>query len=295
MRRRRRSHSTRGGVVGIIGAGRMGGWFTWFLTRRGSRVVLFDTDSERAQGLGERVGVRVAGSLEELARSVGVIMIAVPPWEVSGVLVDLAPHVREGSLVFDIATFKTHVVEGYKRLPGKVDAASAHPLFGPGAPLSNPGAFKVITMPVREGRGEERLRRFFSDLGFKVESMGWEEHDRVMALTIGVSFALGAAIDRVLLEKGLENLLEKSGSSFKALAIHALSLLNQDERLVEYVLSLPVVREAVEHFIRIIRETVSNPQETMRTLKRAREEFGIEWLDAAYVSLYRAIETFTLD
>ncbi len=289
-----RRKSGKGTGMGIIGAGRMGGWFTWFLTRRGMRVTVYDVERGRASELAEKTGARAAGELRELAGT-DMIMVATPPWEVPRVLEQLAPIVSRGTLVFDIATFKTGIIDAYQVLPPGVHAASAHPLFGPGAPLSTPSAFKVITMEVGGREGEERLRGFFQDLGFRVEKMSWKEHDRVMGLTIGLSFALGSLLDRILLEEGLEDLLEKSGSSFKALVIHSLSLLNQDEKLVEYVLGLPVVREQVRGFARRLESLAEDPQGILEDLRRAREAFGREWLDAAYVSLYRAIETFTLE
>ena len=295
MPRGKRRRSGKTPVLGIVGAGRMGSWFAWFLTRRGHRVIVYDADPDRARELAGKTGAAAASGLGELAGGSDYIMIATPPWSVADVVGELAGYVVPGKLVFDIATFKTHVVDAYASLPEGVKAASAHPLFGPGAPLSDPGAFKVITIPIEGREGEGELRGFFSRLGFRVESMSWEEHDRVMALTIGVSFAIGSLNNMLLLERGLESLLEKSGSSFKALAIHALSLLNQDERLIEYVLGLPLVREAVRDYAgRLVRLT-EDPRKVVEELRKAREEFGVEWLDAAYVSLYRAIETFTLE
>ena len=289
-----RRKGRKGTEIGIIGAGRMGGWFAWFFTRRGMRVTVYDVEPGKVAELAEKTGARAAGGLEELA-GMDKIMVATPPWEVPRVLEQLAPIVSRGTMVFDIATFKTGIIDAYQMLPQGVLAASAHPLFGPGAPLSTPGAFKVLTMEVEGREGEERLRCFFRELGFRVEKMTWEEHDRVMGLTIGLSFALGVQLDRILLEKGLEDLLEKSGSSFKALVIQSLSLLNQDEKLVEYVLSLPLVREQIREFAKRLESLAEDPAGVLEDFRRAREAFGREWLDAAYVSLYRAIETFTLE
>ena len=92
-------------ACGIVGAGAIGRGFVVSLVREGFPVAVFDLDPAAAAGAAE-AGAEPAGSLEELARSADVVLLAVPDTPQIEAALDggLAAGMRTGSVVVITST-----------------------------------------------------------------------------------------------------------------------------------------------------------------------------------------------
>ncbi|MBP1449186.1 MAG: prephenate dehydrogenase [Thermoproteus sp.] len=244
--------------VGIVGGGRMGTW----LGREVSllhEVKVFDVDPAKSD----------VPSLASLASWSDVIVVAVGFKEAAAVVRDLSSLDLCGKLVIDIATFKRYVVEAYDSLPECALAATAHPLFGPGAATIK--GRRVVVMGIPGRRGVKEAASFFAELGATVVEGSLDEHDEYVEYTIALSYAVGLALARVY-SKRWDKLEKYGGTSFRYLSVFAASLLS-DQTAPSYA---EEAREALEEFI-----------EELRKSHVPRPPSGYE---DAYQLFYRALE-----
>lgn len=93
--------------VGFIGLGRMGRGIAENLDRRGHALTVFDASRDATRGFAER-GVRVAGSVAELARDVDVVFTSLPgPVQVREVTLGdggVLENISEGAVLLDLST-----------------------------------------------------------------------------------------------------------------------------------------------------------------------------------------------
>ena len=115
-------------------------------------------------------------SNEEVVRSCDVVILATPLEETAGLVVSLGRLMKEGSLLVDICSVKSHLKEAFEEVRGiGIDIVSVHPLFGPG------GKGRVVVIPVAGDWGG--VVGFLEEEGFEVVMSDIEEHDREMAKT----------------------------------------------------------------------------------------------------------------
>jgi len=93
--------------IGFIGAGAMAealiAGFTGAGLVQGSAIRVFDISGSRVSYIAEKFGVGSAGSGVELVKDVDVIILAVKPFNIKGVLEEVGSAVRPGQLVISIA------------------------------------------------------------------------------------------------------------------------------------------------------------------------------------------------
>lgn len=181
------------GAFGIVGFGAFGRFMAGHLSGHGEVVVCDRAKIERAPE-----GVRV-GTIAEAA-ACGVVILAVPVQEMAGVLREVAPALRPGALVADVASVKLRPIELMREaLPTDVEILGTHPLFGPESGKDGIRGLPIAVCPVRISA--ERLstaREFLSGaLGLAVHEVEADRHDREMAYVQGLTHALSRAMARM--------------------------------------------------------------------------------------------------
>lgn len=102
-------------MVGVVGVGKMGRRFATHLTEAG-RVVVRDTDAQRAREVADATGARVAASARELAGEVDVVVCSLPNDAAAhaayihpdGILAGLRPE--HGTIVVETSTLSPRLV-----------------------------------------------------------------------------------------------------------------------------------------------------------------------------------------
>jgi prephenate dehydrogenase len=140
-------------ILIIGGTGDTGQWFTRFYKKHGWDVTVWGAN--KRMDIAEKLGVSFADDLDkELAQS-DVVMVSVPIDLTEQVIADIAPKMKQGSLLMDITSVKTmpvHAMQQYA--PGGVEILGTHPMFGP--TITDLQGQIVILVPV-EGRSEHWL------------------------------------------------------------------------------------------------------------------------------------------
>lgn len=181
--------------IAIIGTGLIGASFglACMDRRLGKQVVGFDISEDRPQEA-KQIGAltHAAPSLSEAVTEADLIILAAPVGEISSIFQQAVPYFSDGSIVTDVGSAKSRIVEEISALcPPEVSFIGGHPVAGSeqeglGAASKDlfDGAFWIMT-PVKDSdpRSYQRLVRLLGRLGARVISLDPARHDEAVALT----------------------------------------------------------------------------------------------------------------
>lgn len=179
---------------GIIGVGAFGTLMAKHLAPHFD-LVLHDAGKDVA-GYAAEIAAK-AGSLADAA-ACDVVVLAVPVQKMEAVLAAIAPHIKDGALVIDVASVKVKAVALMERLlPAHADIVATHPIFGPQSGKNGIEGLKIAVCPVR-GKRAACVMDFCRDvLKLAVFEVSAEEHDREMAYVQGITHLLAKIVVRL--------------------------------------------------------------------------------------------------
>lgn len=178
-------------AVIVGGEGRMGRWFTRFLSDQGYEIVSLDLIGSPAEN--ERA--------RDAITSADLVLCATPPAATADLYEAWIAEPPAG-IVVDIASIKTPLLNAIRRLQsagGRV--ASIHPLFGPSVVLLRD--CDVVICDTGDAEAAHVVAQLFTSTTARIVSMPLDEHDRQMAdvLTLAhataIAFALSLPADAV--------------------------------------------------------------------------------------------------
>ncbi len=165
--------------VAIIGTGAMGRWLVDFAKQNLGEVVLADAITAKAERVATEFGVNFR-SVPEAAAEAELVLVAVPISKTPDVIKSIAGQVQRGTLLADVSSVKSDVIEAMQTIEAKIELVSLHPLFGPGATSVKGKDF--VAIPVKPGKRYAALKNRLLELWARVTEMGAEDHDRLMAI-----------------------------------------------------------------------------------------------------------------
>lgn len=193
----------RGKTIGVLGAGQTGGSLIRRLGTHRPQVSVLASDRDRA--LARVVGrhARWCDSLLQLVRDSDVLVLAVPVHDVVRLLSRVARLAARRTMarrlvVCDVSTIKGPVVAAAARHQTAFDFVGLHPLAGverSGWRASSASMFaaKVVlyspAAPALDGVARAMIRL----MGGRPVPIAWDEHDRLVATTIGLPHVLAYA------------------------------------------------------------------------------------------------------
>ncbi|NBX65833.1 MAG: prephenate dehydrogenase [Proteobacteria bacterium] len=179
---------------GIIGVGAFGALMAKHMGPHAD-LVLCDAAKD-VTGIAKDTGGKV-GTLADAA-ACDVVVLAVPVQKMEGVLLEVAPLLKAGALVIDVASVKVKAVALMEKiLPAHVDIVATHPIFGPQSGKNGIEGLKIAVCPVR-GTRADCVANFCRDtLKLDVYVVTPEEHDREMAYVQGITHLLAKIVVRL--------------------------------------------------------------------------------------------------
>ncbi|HEX2034120.1 MAG TPA: prephenate dehydrogenase [Chloroflexota bacterium] len=166
----------------------------------------------------------VVATLPEAAQA-EVVILAPPVLAIRRLLPELAPHLRPGTVVTDVASTKVNV-EGWARrfLPREVAFVGGHPMAGKetaGIEYAEASLFRGRTWCVVPPEGVERgavgtVLGLAGDAGATTLLIGAAEHDRAVAATSHLPFTAAAALClAVVAKEGFGKVAPVAGSGLR--------------------------------------------------------------------------------
>ncbi|MEA3253803.1 MAG: prephenate dehydrogenase/arogenate dehydrogenase family protein, partial [Chloroflexota bacterium] len=211
----------------------------------------------------------------------------------------VSPHVHSGQLVMDITSIKAFPVEVMHRYIKAGAVLGAHPMFGPGA--SSLAGKNFILTPTSEEERElaGKVTEYLEDRGAGVRMMSPSEHDKMMAVILGLPhFIAMVSADTLLSFENLGLTREISGSTYNLLLMLAESVISENHELYASLqMRLPDMAEIERQFqerVKVWTELVQNKdkQELIRKAGILRDKLEVADPDfkKAYKNMYRVME-----
>jgi len=236
-------------VAIIGGSGRMGQWFARLLIKEGREVVITGRNHKKLVAVGKQLGVEVATNTEAV-KDADVILLSVPIDNLEEVVKQISPHIQPKQVIVDITSIKVFPVEVMHKYLKSGLILGMHPMFGPGANDIANQNFVLTPTSDDEQVLAEKVRGYLESKGARVTLMTPEEHDTMVAITLGLShfIAITSADALLSLDKsGKMGLM--GGSTYRLLRVLIESVLSEDPELYASLqMSLPGIAEIEKLF-----------------------------------------------
>jgi prephenate dehydrogenase len=143
------------------------------------------------------------------------VLLAVPVQVMEATIMAIAPHVRPGATVIDVASVKVLPSQWLRtHVPVTTHVVATHPLFGPqSAARHGIAGRQLVICPIRGDR-HLRVAAFGESLGLRVRFSSAEDHDREMAYVQALTHLIGRTLaqmdipDEALKTQSYQHLLD---------------------------------------------------------------------------------------
>ena len=236
-------------VAIIGGTGKMGRWFANLLTKDGKDVLITGRSEQKLREVKEQLRVETSTSLAAV-KSADVVIISVPIDTFEAVVRELQPHTRAEQIILDVTSIKAAPVDIMHRYLKSASVLGTHPVFGPGARDLVNKNFVLTPTNEKEQALAEKVSQYLEKLGAKVSLMPPQEHDKMMAVVLGLSHFIAIVSADTLLGLGkLKTMGDIGGSTYKLLRTLAESVVSEDaEFYASLQMNLPGLPEMQELF-----------------------------------------------
>jgi len=201
----------------VLGAGKMGVWFTKFCQESGEEVILASRDKEKLERLGTELAVETA-DFEEAVKKADNVVICVSIDSFEKVVKKIAPCVREGQTVVDICSVKEKPVNIMHQYLGKALVLGTHPVFGPGSRGVKNKTYILTPTNPKERKFAEKYKKWLEKVGARVFIMSPKSHDELMSMVLGMPHFVGlVACDALLEQRSFADAKKVAGTTYKML------------------------------------------------------------------------------
>ncbi len=213
-------------TIAVFGCGRMGEWFARELASV-HRVVVWDSDETRLARFAQDDRMSSPGDLSGLRPSLFLNCTTLSATE--AVFREALPSLPEECILADIASLKSELPSFYAGARRRF--VSIHPMFGPTfATLDNLRNEHAVVIGESDPGGKRFFLEFFASRGVSTREISFDEHDRLMAysLTLPFAVALGFA--------GATDRRAVPGTTFRRQMAVSAGLLSEDDHLLAEIL-----------------------------------------------------------
>jgi len=236
--------------VAIIGAGKMGRWFTRFFLEEGDSVVVSSRSKEKLLKMRDEFGVEITDNVKAVEKA-DRVLICVPLENFETVVKEIHSHIRPDHVVMDICSIKERTVKIMHEYIGTGVTLGTHPVFGPGVKSIENQNFVLTPVDDEEKRFARQFKRWLEKRRANVFIMSPRKHDELMSLVLGLPHFLGLVVCDALLN--YPNFLETkkvAGASYKMLLTLAEAVASEEtEFYTSLQMNLPEIEKIESLFL----------------------------------------------
>lgn len=283
----------------VLGAGKMGVWFTKWCIEKGDTVVLADRNPQKLAKLKEELGVETA-DFPAAVQGADSILICVSISSFEEIVKKIAPTVIKGQPVMDISSIKEYPVNIMHKYLKDALVLGTHPVFGPGSHgVKNKAYVLTPTNPAEETYAKE-FKGWLEKEGANVFLMTPQKHDELMSLILGFPHFLGlAACETLLAQPAFTESKKLAGTTYRMLFTLAESVALETPDLYANVQTkLPDLGKMEDLFIANAQEWVDlmkkkDITEIMGRMDRLRAKLAKadKNYDKSYETMYKMLES----
>jgi len=285
--------------VAIIGAGKMGRWFTKYFHGEGFSVVVSSRTKSKAEALGAEFDVDVAKSNLDAIDGSDWILVCVSLDSLDAILREIGPHVRPNQVVMDIGSIKEIPVNLLHKHVEYGVTLGTHPVFGPGAKNLQGQNFVLTPIGEEEKRFASEYRRWLEKRGADVSVLSPRKHDLLMSLVLGFPHFVGlVAGDTLVNIPGFVDARAVGGASYKLLLTLAEAVSSEEPNFYSNLhISLPEMEkieglflEKVEEWLKLVKhKNCEGFSAKMDQLRKRLRELDPDY-DSAYGNMYSLLD-----
>jgi len=273
--------------VAIIGAGKMGRWFTRFFLEEGDSVIVSSRSKGKLLKIRDEFGVEIADNVNAV-KNADRVLICVPLENFETVVKEIHSHVRPNQVVMDICSIKEGPVEVMHEFIKTGITLGTHPVFGPGVKSIENQNFVLTPINDKEKRFAREFKTWLEERQVKVFIMSPRKHDELMSVVLGFPHFLGLVVCDTLLN--YPNFLETkkvAGASYKMLLTLAEAVASEETAFYTSLqMNLPEIEKIEDLFLekseewlsmirRKDRSAFANKMELVKTkLRKANPEYA---------------------
>jgi prephenate dehydrogenase len=248
--------------IAIIGAGKMGRWFTRFFKDEGYSVIVSSRTRSKAEALRDEFGVELADSNPEAVEGTDWVLVCVSLDGLEAVLMEIGSHIRSGQVVMDIGSIKDIPVNLLHKYVKNGVTLGTHPVFGPGAKGVVGQNFVLTPVNEEERRFAAEFKGWLEERNAKVAVTSPKRHDELMSLVLGFPHFVGlVAGDTLMNNSNFVEAKQVGGASYKLLLTLAGAVAAEEHVFYSNLhMSLPEMEkieglflEKVEEWLKLVR------------------------------------------
>ena len=236
--------------IAILGAGKMGVWFTKFFLAEGYSVVVADRKKEKLSKLKKELAVETA-DFTEAVENADRVLICVSISAFEEVVKKISPAIRDGQIVMDICSIKDFPVKTMHKHLKEGLILGMHPVFGPGSTTIENKTFILTPINSQEEAFAEGFKKWLNTKKARVFVMPPKKHDELMSVVLGLPHFLGlVACDTLLEQADYPETKDVAGTTYRMLfTLAEVSALENPELFASLQLSLPELEKIESSFI----------------------------------------------
>jgi prephenate dehydrogenase len=213
----------------ILGAGKMGSFFTDLLSFE-HEVAVLEKDPKRMRFIYNAIRMQSPEEIKDFAPEL-VINCVTLNYTIDAFKRTL-PYLKPYCIISDIASVKNNLKEFYATCG--LPYVSTHPMFGPTfANLANLTKENTIIISEGDHLGKIFFKDLYSKLRLNIFEYTFEEHDKVVAYSLGIPFASTLVFAATMVHQ------DAPGTTFKRHMKIARGLLSEDDYLLTEILFNP--------------------------------------------------------
>lgn len=201
----------------IIGAGKMGTWFTKFFLEEGYSVIVSDKDRGKLLKIENEFPVETADAPASV-KNADIILVCVPIDDFEDVIKEIRSNVGSGQVIMDICSIKEPPVKIMHKHIKRGIVLGMHPVFGPGSTSVKNKNFILTPTSPEERKLAEDFKVWLEGKEAHVSIMSPRKHDELMSIVLGLPHFIGLVACDILLDQStLSETRRVAGASYKML------------------------------------------------------------------------------
>ena len=266
----------------------MGTWFAKYFVDGGYAVTTFDTKEYT-----QIPNTTPANSLIGGILGADYVMLCTPTRRTPELIRLISKEMRRGSYLIEISSEKSKVVSSLSKVPAKINPISIHPMFGPG--IGGIKGQNVISVPIRDAKMELGVvKKLFAGANFV--TIDSTEHDKKMALILGLPHLVNLCFASILSKDGYGQLMDKmAGPSYRVQKTISEGIMSESPDLIETIISNQDIRRYAEELWKDVGRLLTATQESktediLHYVNACRERISKNAdLDASYKRMMRMV------
>jgi len=234
----------------ILGAGKMGAFFADLLSFE-HEIAVLEKEPKRMRFIYNALRLQSPEEIKDFSPELVINCVSLN--STIDAFRQVFPYLTPNCIISDIASVKTQLKDFYATCG--FPYVSTHPMFGPTfANMTNPTEENTIIISESDYIGKIFFKDLFIKLKLNIFEYTFEEHDEIVAYSLGIPFASTLVFASVMVHQ------EAPGTTFKRHKEIARGLLSEDDYLLTEILFNPRTPDQITR----IQEELSELQEIIK-------------------------------